>query len=105
MPPELALQKKQELLRLKQCSVRALRGEARNLGVPEDVLTAAVEGDKPKEDLIRLVFKHTVWQTVTGPEPEPEPQPEPEPEPAPVEEAQTSAAPEPEDAPEDARKN
>eukprot|EP01045_Picozoa_sp_COSAG04_P039001 COSAG04_NODE_10718_length_757_cov_1.142857_1_plen_106_part_10 len=56
---------KTELARLRKCGVRALRAEARALGLGEEVLTAAVEGETPREDLIKLLLKHGKW-----PEPE-----------------------------------
>jgi hypothetical protein len=39
---ELLAVKKKELARLKKCSVRTLRAEARELGISEDLLTAAI---------------------------------------------------------------
>ena len=68
---ELLAVKKKELVRLKKCSVRNLRAEARELMVGEDTIMAAIEGDAPTTTLIKLILKHTKW-----PEPEPEPEPE-----------------------------
>ena len=39
------------------------------------VLTAAIEGETAKSDLIKLVFKNTTWPVLSAPEPEPEPEP------------------------------
>eukprot|EP01045_Picozoa_sp_COSAG04_P025897 COSAG04_NODE_3486_length_2778_cov_34.011818_3_plen_110_part_01 len=61
-----------ELARLRKCGVGALRTEARALGLGEELLTAAVEGAAPEEDLIKLVLKHR------KPPCEPEPEPDPE---------------------------
>ena len=76
--PELAALQRQELARLNKLAVRALRAEARALGVAEEVLTEAIEGERAKPDLIKLVFKNTTWES-PGPEPEPEPEPQTQP--------------------------
>ena len=56
---------------LHKMGVRALRQQARSLGVDEAALTAVVEGDSPKEGLISLI------EAKAPPVPEPEPEPEP----------------------------
>ena len=44
---------------LKGMSVRSLRQRARELGVPESELTVAVEGNDPKQQLIKLIQANT----------------------------------------------
>ena len=63
-----------ELMKL---GVRALRSEARSLGIDGDEINAALESSVPKKQLTRLILMaRAAAQSAVDPEPEPEPKPE-----------------------------